>query len=243
MNFGCAIKLLTWALEEKNPPQFSSVWIYRNEPRVYRFIWKNIRTELGTIDWDRVTVKLERPLQARWHERRFRKLSPYSDPYEVLLMMRKYLDKRYVFFTRAKEDNEMRNLISVGLVRLAQKGNIDAKKELMEYMKFMAEDWIDTYPTLWRWKWYSHEMPQKIESCIQRYRYTGTFIGYVYKTLEYSAMCLPRPQLLDDTKLYGDVRKADNVIQDLETGENRFAEYNTYQSIHAAETILEKVMV
>jgi len=142
--------------------------------------------------------------------------------------MGKYLDKRYVFFSRAREDNEMQNLISVALVRLSQKGNTDAQKELMEYLRFMAEDWIDFYPRLWRWKWYSHELSQKIEGCIHRYRYTGTFIGYVYKTLEYSAMILPRPQLLDDTKLNGDVRKVDSVIHDLETGENRMAEYNTY---------------
>ena len=119
MDFDRAIKLLTWVLEEKNPHQFSSSWIYRNEPRVYRFIWKNIRTELGTIDWDRVTVKLDRPLQARWHERKIRKLSPYSDPNELLLVMGKYLDKRYVFFSKDREDNEMRNLISVALVRLS----------------------------------------------------------------------------------------------------------------------------
>ncbi len=243
MDFDRAIKLLTWALEEKNPPQFSSIWIYRNEPKVYRFIYKNIRTELGTIDWDRVTIKLERSLQARWQERRFRRLPPYSDPHEVLLMMGKYLDKRYVFFTRAKEDNEMRNLISVGLVRLAQKGNTDAKKELMEYMQFMAEDWIDTYPPLWRWKWYSHELSQKIEGCIQRYRYTGTFVGYVYKTLEYSAMTLPRPQLLDDTKLYGAVRKVDSVIQDFDTGENRIAEYNTYHSSPFATMFSENAVL
>lgn len=230
MDFNRAITLLTWALEEKNPLQFSSSWIYRNEPRVYRFIWKNIRTELGTIDWDRVTVKLDRSYQARWHERRIRRLPPYSDPHELLLVMSKYLDKRYVFFSKNREDNEMRNLISVALVRLSQKGNIDAQKELLEYLRFMAEDWIDTYPTLWRWKWFSHELPQKLEGCIQRYRYTGTFVGYVYKTLEYSAMTLPRPPLLDDTKLYGAVRKVDSVIQDFDTGENRMADYNKYDS-------------
>lgn len=228
MDFDRAIKLLTWALEEKNPHQFSSTWIYRNEPRIYRFICKNIRTDLGTIDWDRVTVKLDRSYQARWHEQRIRRLQPYSDPQEVLLMIGKYLDKRYVFFTRAKEDNEMRNLISVALVRLAQKGNLDAKRELMEYMQFAAEDWIDTYPPLWRWKWFSHELPEKIEGCIKRYRYTGTFVGYVYKSLEYSAMQLPRPQLLDDTKLHGAVRKVENIIHDFETGENRVADYNKY---------------
>lgn len=243
MDLNQAIKLLTWSLEEKNPPQFSSSWIYRNEPRVYRFIWKNVRTELGTIDWDRVTVKLERSLQARWHERRIRRLEPYSDPHELLLVMGKYLDKRYVFFTRAKEDNEMRNLISVALVRLSQKGNIDAKKELMEYMHFMADDCIDTYPLLWRWKWYTHELPQKLEGCIQRYRYTGTFVGYVYKTLEYSAMTLPRPQLLDDTKLYGAVRKVDHVIQDFDTGENRIAEYNKYHSSPFAAMFSENTVL
>lgn len=228
MDFECAIKLLTWALEEKNPHQFSSTWIYRNAPRVYRFVWKNIRTELGTIDWDGVTVKLDRSYQARWYERRIRRLPPYSDSHEVLLVMGKYLEKRYVFFSRAREDDEIRNLISVALVRLSQKGNVDAKRELMEYLRYMVEDWLDIYPYLWKWKWYSHELVQKIEGCIERYRYTGTFIGYLYKTLEYSAMILPRPQLLDDTKLEGDRRKVEDVVHDLETGENRMADYKRY---------------
>jgi len=219
MDLDRAATLLTWSLEEKNPRQFSSSWIAGNLPRVYRFIWKHIRTDLGTIDWDQVTVKLDRSLQARWKERKSRRLPPYSDENGVLLVMRKYMDKRYVFFTLNREDQEVRNLISVALVRLAQKGNLKAEEELLELLIFMAEDWIDRFPRLWKWKWHSERLREKCKDCIHRYRYTGTFPGYLYKTLEFSAMILPKPQLLDDTKFEGDRRKVDSVIQNPESGE------------------------
>jgi hypothetical protein len=229
MDLNLAAKLLQTTLKRQKPSQFGSTWIYMHVPKVYWYFWKNVRTELGDIDWDLLTLKLDRSLQARW-TRRKRRTTPYADIFEVELVLRKYLDKRYVFFTVAREDDELRNLISVALVRLAQKGNIKAEEELLELILFMAEDWIDRFPKLWRWKWYSHELREKCKSCIYRYRYTGTFTGYLYKTLEFSAYILPKPQLLDDTKLHGAIRKVDSVVQDSITGDLKIADYNVFHA-------------
>lgn len=229
MDLDQAATQLQSTLERQKPHEFGSTWIYMYVPKVYWYVWKNVRTELGDIDWDRLTVKLDRSLQAKW-TRRKRRTTPYSDPFEVERVLRKYLDKRYVFFTVDREDGEVRNLISVALVRLAQKGNVRAEEELLELIVFMAEDWIDRFPRLWKWRWHSDRLREKCRDCIHRYRYTGTFPGYLYKTLEFSAMIFPKPQLLDDEKMNGGRRKVDDVIQDQETGENRMADYNKYCS-------------
>jgi hypothetical protein len=39
--------------------------------------------------------------------------------------------------------------------------------------------------------------------CIRLYRYTGTFLGYLYKTLEYSALGKPPLHSLNDKMFYG----------------------------------------
>ncbi|MEK7591255.1 MAG: hypothetical protein AAB489_03555 [Patescibacteria group bacterium] len=228
MNFDQAIERLTQALKRWKPVRFNPYWIYWHEPKVYRFIQKNIRTGVGRIDWDCVTSKLDRPFQALWHEKRIGSLQPYSDHREVEIAIRKYWDKRYVFFTYDREDDEMRNLISVALVRLAQRGNVAAEEELMEFLVLMVGDWVGKYRMLWRWQLNPGGLREQCKLCIYRYRYTGTFPGYLYKTLEYSSLQFPRPQLLDDTILDGDLRRVDRVVQDPETGENRMAEYNTY---------------
>ncbi len=229
MDFDQAIERLTKALKKSNPVRFNRYWISLHEPKVYKFITKNIKTELGRTDWDRVTLKLDRSLQVLWHEERIAKLLPYSDPKEVQIVLRKYWDKRYVFFTYERgEDDEIRNLISVALVRLAQRGNVAAEEELMDFLVLMTGDWVNHYPYLWRWQWYPGQLREKCKWCIYHYRYTGTFSGYLYKSLEFSAMYLPRPQLLDDTMQDGDLRRVDCVVQDLETGENQMAPYNRY---------------
>src|SRR3990167_3118860 len=104
MNFDQAIERLTRALKRRKPDRFNRYWIYLHEPKVYRFIKKNIQTELGRIDWDYVTLKLDRSLQVLWHGERITKLLPYSDPVEMEIALRKYWDKRYVFFTYDRED-------------------------------------------------------------------------------------------------------------------------------------------
>lgn len=66
MTFRKAIKALNETLFEKRPKHLTSSWISTNTPQIYRYIQKNIRTENNDIDWDRVTVRLDREYQKKW---------------------------------------------------------------------------------------------------------------------------------------------------------------------------------
>ena len=80
----------------------------------------------------------------------------------------------------------MQDIISIALVRIAQKGNVIAKEEIIKLVRFTVYNWIESRPTLSSWEGYESLIPNRIEGCIRRYRYSGTFIGYLFKTLEYA---------------------------------------------------------
>ena len=83
----------------------------------------------------------------------------------------------------------------------------------------MVDDWIDRYYFLRRWRGAESEIDAAIEGCIRRYRYTGTFFGYLFKTLEYSANALKPFYSLDDYLPGTDMRRAEVVGQDPESDE------------------------
>lgn len=92
----------------------------------------------------------------------------------------------------------------ISLVRIGQKGNICTQQELIKWVTYITDDWIDRYPKLYRWKGYEDEVIDKIKTCIRLYRYTGTFLGYLYKTLEYSALGKPPLCSLNDKMFNGE---------------------------------------
>ena len=92
----------------------------------------------------------------------------------------------------------LRNKIFIMLVRVAQKGNVLAEQELVEWVQYITNDWSDTYSQIWKWRGRSNEVIEKIKACIRCYKYTGSFLGYLFKTLEYSARGLPYEISLDD---------------------------------------------
>jgi len=47
------------------------------------------------------------------------------------------------------------------------------------------------------------DIERKIKGCIRCYRYTGSFLGYLFRTLEYSARGKPPLVSLDDKILDG----------------------------------------
>jgi len=191
---------------------------------VYRFIWKNIRTETGTVDWDRVTYAIEWKFQRRWAPGRLKKNPvPYEDATEVEVVMNKYQEKIYVFVAPADlNDRRTRDIISISLVRLAQNGNLSAKQELMKLLGYTISDWLERFYCLSRWQGYDDKLRENLERCIRRYRYTGSFAMYFFRTLQYAgrgirpfyAYSLDKPVAYDAEK-----RMIDNVVQDAETGE------------------------
>lgn len=232
MEFNEAIQILNTLLSEKDPTVFNSSWILKNTPRVYQFVCKNIRTKRKGIDWDTVTRALDGRFWKRWEHPRT-KPEPYWNKKEVHSELKRYKDKLYTFVTSLNnEDKYTRDMISVSLVRLAQNGNKSAEKELVRLLKFTIEHWIEYCWKLNRWRGYEDQIPEKIAACIRGYKYTGSFMAYLFKTLEYSGWGLrPLYRYSLDENLPGreDKRRIDNVVQDSETGEAKMYNKTTVQ--------------
>ena len=223
MNFESAVEVINRLLRTTQPPAFNSSWVRQNAPHVYRFIQKNIRTEIGGIDWDRITRALDHKLQKKWFaSRRGRRSGCCKDKRAVEIILKKYGDKLYTFLSPAdKRDRDIRDVISIALVRIAQRGNAVATQELIKLLRFTIDKWIEQYPRLSCWQGYDEMIQRRIEVCIRRYRYTGSFIWYLFRTLEYAGRGL-RPIVaysFDDFLYSGEKRRSDRVGQNAETGE------------------------
>lgn len=226
MDFDETINTLNRILADEQPATFSSSWVLKYAPRCYRFIHRNIRTETGRIDWDKVTFALERKFQRRWMPtRKPNGRALYEDSSEVNAILNKYRDKLYVFLAPSDlNDKRIRNVITIALVRLAQHGNQLAKRETVKLVRYTIDDWIGRYRFMSRWEGYEEEIQKNLEACIRRYRYSGSFLKYLFRTLQYAGRGL-RPLYtcsLHDPIAYGSRKcKIENVYQDAETNEIR----------------------
>src|ERR1700733_6867287 len=182
------VAMLNELLLQDSPGTFNSTWILERAPRCYSFIRKYIRSEVGSIDWDTITYALDPKYQRLWRPRRKSKPNPYRDSKEIGLILNKYRNKLYVFLAPADvTDLRVRDQIAVALVRLAQAGNLSARDNLIDLVRYTIEGWLDRYPYMSRWRGLENEIGAQLEGCIRRYRYSGSFLRYAFRTLEYSA--------------------------------------------------------
>jgi hypothetical protein len=218
-----AATALNKLLLQSSPKTFSSAWILKRAPGCYSFIRKHIRSEVGGIDWDTITYALEPKYQRLWAPRRKRKSKPYRDREEISRILNKYRTKLYVFVAPADTmDLQIRDKVAVALVRTAQAGNLLAKVELVGLLRYTIEGWIASYSYMSRWRGHDDEIRERLEGCIRRYRYTGSFSRYVFRTLEYAGRGISPLYAcsLDDPIATGArEHKIDNVIRDPETNE------------------------
>jgi hypothetical protein len=186
MDLNSVADTLNELLGRTQPLAINRSWIRRHAPRCYRFIQQNLRREFGGIDWDRLSSALDWKYQRRWRPLRARKKPlEYEDRSEVQTIYKKYHGKMYVFIAPSgKGDRRTRDLIGISFVRLAQKGNLAARQEVMGLLKFMIDDWIERHSFLARWRGHEDEIQNQLVACIRRYRYTGSFVTYVFRTLE-----------------------------------------------------------
>jgi hypothetical protein len=228
MDFERTIGMLNRLLLRKRPKTFNSSWILKNAPRCYRFIRSKIRAEVGGIDWDRVTCALDRNFQRQWApkpRRRFRLL--YRNQKEIDLILNKYRDQLYVFVApNSPTDRRTRDRIAIALVRVAQDGNVLAKEEVAVLVRYTIDEWLDRYDRLSQWKGYDDQIRQQLEGCIRRYRYTGSFLRYVFRTLECAGRGI-RPlhaySLDEPVAAQAKDRKIANVTRDTETSALRLS--------------------
>jgi hypothetical protein len=197
MDFSNVVKTLNRLLGQIQPDVFNSSWIRKHSPQCYRFIQQNLRREFGGIDWDRLTYALDWKFQRRWRPARIEKNRlQYEDHAEVEAIFKKYHGTMHVFIAPSDEhDRRTRDIIGISFVRLAQRGNLLAQQELIGLIKYTIDDWIERFSFLSRWRGYEDQIQNQLEACIRRYRYTGSFVHYVFRTLEYAGRGIPSPRV------------------------------------------------
>jgi hypothetical protein len=159
-----------------------------------------VRADIGGIDWDRVTRAIDHRFQRKWISSSHKSRKSYRKEAEIRIVFQKYHDKLYVFISpQDRGDEYIRDSISIALVRIAQKGTVLAKDEITRLVRFTIDEWIVSCPTLSSWERHESLIPQRIEACIRCYRYSGTFIGYLLKTLEYAGRGLTCTYSMDDS--------------------------------------------
>ena len=218
-----AVATLNKLLSQNSPETFNSTWILKRAPACYSFIRKYIRSEVGGIDWDTITYSLEPKYQRLWTPQQRRKAKPYSDTKEIDVIRNKYGRNLYVFISPADTaDLQIRDKIAVVLVRVAQAGNLLARAELVELVRHTIDGWLENYRCMSRWRGREDEILEQLEGCIRRYRYSGSFLRYLFCTLGYAARGIPSLYAcsLDDS-IAADARerKVERVIHDPETNE------------------------
>jgi hypothetical protein len=225
MNYEQAIKNINRSISKRQPSTFNPAWIRNCVRKSYDFISENIKTESDDIDWDQVVRCLGHDYQKLWlkKSKRKKKIQEYKDRAEVEAILEKYKDKLYTFLSQAdKDDKRACDEISIRLVRTAQNGNVLARRKAIYFIKQLVDCWIETR-NLQHWRGYNDLIGKNIDRCIRRYRYSGSFIVYLYRTLEYAGRGLRPLEVfsLDECSPATERRKSDNLVYDPDTGETR----------------------
>ena len=188
-SFDQVVRKISFQIEKKRPLVINEKWVKKNSPASFRFIIDN------DIDWDTITVNLDKSFQRKWNKgskrKKYIQLRRYENQEELDRILNTHKEKLYTFVSRInKEDELICDRISILLVRLAQKGNTLAVTEIKNLYVFIIDKWLEESKPLKRWRGYENELVILLEKCIFRYRYSGTFIGYLYRTLQLSALAL-----------------------------------------------------
>jgi len=102
-------------------------------------------------------------------------------------------------------------------------GGAGRKQELMKLLTYTVEGWIEQSPRIERWRWYPDKLPEQLDRCIRCYRYTGSFMKYLFMTLEYAGRGLQPLFLYSLNENFRDTEKSriESVVRDPETQEIR----------------------
>jgi hypothetical protein len=217
MNIIKAVRNINRSLSKKRPIFFSPMWIKYRCKASYRFIINNLKTESGEPDWDLIVSSLERANQKLWLKGKKKVASvSYADKVELDKILDKYNNKLYTFLSAKDRDDKIAcDWISIRLVRLSQKGNVLAKNKLKRLLSHLIDGWIEYDRSMFVWKGYGELIVEHIEVCIRRFRYAGSFLGYLYRTLQCSGLGLvPLEKFsLDDISPVTKKRKIDSFIK------------------------------
>lgn len=190
MDLNQAIKNIDRSIVKRSPQSFHPNWVKYSCKVSYKYIVDNIKDEFNQTDWDLIVSMLQRYNQRLWLKKKNRKKKVvilYKDEEELDIVLNRHKEKLYTFISREnKQDKLICDWISIKLVRLSQKGNILASDKIETLLRYLVDYWIEFDRSFFNWKGYNDLIDIHINACIRRFRYAGSFVGYLYRTLEYS---------------------------------------------------------
>lgn len=216
MDLSQAIKNIDRSIIKRSPKSLHPNWIKYRCKVSYKYIVDNVKDEFNQTDWDLVVSLLQRHNQRLWLKKKKRKkklVILYKDNEELDVILNKYKERLYTFVSREnKEDKMICDRISIKLVRLSQKGNVMAGDKIATLLRYLVDCWVEFDRSFLNWKGYNDLIDNHIHACIRRFRYAGSFVGYLYRTLEYSGRGLTPLEkfFLDDYFIDNKKRKIDN---------------------------------
>lgn len=81
----------------------------------------------------------------------------------------------------------MNCFLAIVLMRLAVRGFASMLlvviAELVNLIRHTVDEWLDKYDYMSRWRGRDDDLRMQLEGCIRRYRYSGSFLRYVFWTL------------------------------------------------------------
>jgi len=91
-------------------------------------------------------------------------MAHYCNKKELRVVLKKHRSKLYVFVSpQNRADRNLRDDISITLVRLAQRGNESAKQELIKLIGYTIDDWVDRNGFLSCWRGCEAKIQMQVE--------------------------------------------------------------------------------
>jgi hypothetical protein len=94
---------------------------------------------------------------------------------------------------------------------------------VLALLKDLVDQWMKLHDFMSPWRYHNESLHKTIAGCIRRYRYTGSFLRYLFRSLEYKSRKLPPMRILslEDSSQFTGRSRLDFVVLDAETHEIR----------------------
>lgn len=194
-NFQKLINDLVNFFEETQPLYINKSLIRDNANALYKRIARNVRKENdGKIDWPRIVIAWPEEWQKKWvWERCSEEKLPqkwkmtqgsYSCQDEVQIILSENKEYLYTLVSASsKEEKKIRDEIMNSLIRLAQNGNIEARKKLTPYLELKCADWGSAREGFHSSEMAYDEIMKKIDTCINNFDFSIGFLKYLHSSI------------------------------------------------------------
>ncbi len=188
-------------LEKEKPKEWSPTFLAKKARHVFRFAERNLTNAKGGIEWDRLISLLPPEYQASWKRKIFLEditvAEGYSNQEEVDQLLEKHKDSLYLFYeSTGKHEEDAVNQICMDFIDLIRKGNQEAKETFTQFLQPAITKWLDSEALPASLAQNPEKMNERVDRCLYLWKKNKTFLGYVFRTLDFTARGLKKHRVI-----------------------------------------------